>query len=73
MVKVLVVAVGIIIHIPDDDASVCAPVTNDPLDDFAEILRDEMRYGRDTNRGPMKAPGVTVGMAAAYQECPDRN
>lgn len=73
MGKVLAVAVGVVIRIADDDSTVCASVANGPLDDLVERLRQEMRYGRGADRRPVKAPGVTVGMAAAHQESSGRN
>jgi len=73
MTKVLCVAVGIIIDIPDDDSAVCAPLANNPLDELAARLRGETRHGRNQSRPDFTMPGVTDLMAAAYHECPDRN
>ena len=44
-----------------------------PLHGLAEQLRSEMRYGRDHRRRPTILPGVTVGMAVAFGDCPERN
>jgi len=73
MKKLLCVAVGIMIDIPDDDSAVCAPLVNDPLDELAARLRHEACYGRDRTGPDGRLPDVTVWMAAAYQECPERN
>ena len=73
MKMVLCAAVAVIIDIPDDDSAVCAPLANGPLDELAARLRREACYGRDHSKSAFNLPGVTVGMAAAYQECSDRN
>ena len=44
-----------------------------PLSGLAERLRNEMRYGRHHYRGPTNLPGVTIGMMAAFCNCPERN
>ena len=73
MTKVLCVAVGIIMDIPDDDSCVCAPLANNPLDELAARLRGETCRSRNQNRPDFTIPGVTALMAAAYHECPDQN
>ena len=73
MRKVLCAAVAVIIDIPDDNAAVCAPLANGPLDELAARLRQEACHGRDSIRPSFTLPGVTAWMAAAYQECSARN
>jgi hypothetical protein len=73
MKMVLCAAVAVIIDIPDDDSAVCAPLANGPLDDLAARLRREACYGHDHSRPDFTLPGVTAWVAAAYQECQDRN
>ena len=73
MTKVLCVAVGIMIDIPDDDSAVCVPLANNPLDELSARLRGETHTSRDQSRPDFTIPGVTALMAAGYHECPDRN
>ena len=40
---------------------------------LTDRLRKEMRHGRDANRTPPDLPGVTLGMATAFHNCPERN
>lgn len=44
-----------------------------PLDDLAERLRREMRYGRDASRPPVNLRGVTGNKSAVYEAVPTRN
>lgn len=73
MRKILCLAVGIIIDIPDDDSAVRAPLANGPLDELAARLRGEACHGRNSKVPDFTLPDVTAWMAAAYQECSDRN
>ena len=73
MKMVLCAAVALIIDIPDDDSTVCAPLANGPLDELAARLRGEACYGRDQSKPDFTLPGVTAWMAAACRECPARN
>lgn len=67
MKTVVCVAVALIIDIPDDDAAMCAPLLNNPLDELAERLRREVCHGRDGGRPNWVRPHASP--ATAGQEC----
>jgi len=73
MKKVLCVAVGMMMDFPDDTTDVRAPLPKSPLDELAARLRREACHGRGHSNPDHTLPNVTAWMAAAFQECPDRN
>lgn len=69
MKKVLYVAVGIVIDIPDDAAGVRAIVPTSPLDELATRLRRESCCGRDYREPSYGQPSIEAYVATAYREC----
>ena len=73
MKKAFVVAVAVIIDIPEEHSAGGVPLGNDPLDELAARLRREAAHGRDHSRTDFEMPNVTAQMAAAYRECVNQN
>ena len=73
MKMVLCAALAVAIDIPDDDLAVGGPSVKGRLEELAARLRREACYGRDCRESDFTFPGVTVGMVAAFHECPERN
>ena len=73
MQMVLYAVLAVAIDIPDDDLAVGGPLARGPLEELAARLRREACCGRDCREFDFTLPGVTVGMVAAFHECPERN
>jgi hypothetical protein len=73
MKRILYVAIGVVVDFPDDAVYVDVPVSNGPLEELAARLQDEACHGRHYCPQRSTLPDVTVWMAAAYRECPNRN
>ena len=73
MKRILCVAVGIIMDVPDGESTVGVPLPINPMDELAARLRGGAAARRSKCRPDFTMPGVTAWMATAFQESADRN
>jgi hypothetical protein len=69
MKRILCVAVGIVMDVPDDDSAAGVPLSTNPIDELSARLRREACFGRDASSADFIRPEVTAWVAAAFQEC----
>ena len=73
MKRIVCVAVGIVMDLPDDESTVSVPLPTNPMDELAARLRSETPSGREKSRPDFTMPGVTAWMGTAFRDSPDRN
>jgi hypothetical protein len=69
MKRIMCVAIGVVMDIPDDESTAGVPSPINPLDELAACLRGKTTVGC----GKHQLPGATARMSGAFQESPNRN